>query len=162
MSDATATCVLCRGTDGDAELDRIEVWRDDLWRLTMSLASEVAGFAYLEPHRHIPHITDVDGPEAASFGPVLAQTTSALQVATEAELVYVYVFGGGVPHLHLHLAPHRRGDALNSQLIRGEVEEEHLPSGASRITSREFPPLPEVELRAVADRVRVSLAKPST
>jgi diadenosine tetraphosphate (Ap4A) HIT family hydrolase len=74
------------------------------------------------------------------------------------ELVYVYVFGGGVPHLHLHLAPHRTGDALNTQLIRGEVVEEHLPSGATRVTSREQPPLGEAELRAVADRVRASLA----
>jgi diadenosine tetraphosphate (Ap4A) HIT family hydrolase len=149
---------MCRGSNGDAELNRIEVWGDDLWRLTMSLESEVSGFAYLEPHRHIPHITALDGPEAATLGAVLARTTSALQKAVGAELVYIYVFGGGVPHLHLHLAPHRSGDALNTQLIRGEVEEEHLPSGASRITSREFPPLPEADLRAVTDRVRGLLA----
>jgi len=151
-------CILCRRADGDRELNVVEVWRDDLWRLTMSLESEVPGFAYLEPHRHIAHITDLDGPEAATLGAVLARTTSALQEVVGAELVYIYVFGGGVPHLHLHLAPHRSGDPLNTQLIRGEVEEEHLPSGASRITSREFPPLPEAELRAVADRVRDSLA----
>jgi len=158
MSTPAPDCVLCRRTDGDAELDRIEVWRDNLWRLTISLVSEVSGFAYLEPYRHIPHITDLDGPEAASLGEVLARTTRALRSATGAELVYIYVFGGGVPHLHLHLAPHRTGDALNTQLIRGEVEEETLPSGAGRITSREFPPLPEAELRAVADRVRGLLA----
>jgi diadenosine tetraphosphate (Ap4A) HIT family hydrolase len=154
-------CILCRGRDGDAELNVVEVWRDDLWRLTMSLESEVRGFGYLEPHRHIPHITDLDGPEAASVGTVLAKMTRALQAATGAELVYIYVFGGGVPHLHLHLAPHRTGDALNTQLIRGEVTEERLPSGAGRITSREFPPLPENELRAIAARVRKSLAKAS-
>jgi len=158
MNESTPDCVLCRGPDGDAELDRIEVWRDALWRLTISLGSEVLGFAYLEPIRHIPHVTDLDGPEADSFGRVLARTTAALKEATGAELVYIYVFGGGVPHLHVHLAPHRTGDALNTQLIRGEVVEEHLPSGASRITSNEFPSLPEAELRAVADRVRASLA----
>jgi diadenosine tetraphosphate (Ap4A) HIT family hydrolase len=158
MGGGRADCVLCRGTDGDAELDRIEVWRDEQWRLTISLGSEVPGFGYLEPLRHIPHITDLDGPEATSLGEVLARTANALRTVTGAELVYMYVFGGGVPHLHLHLAPHRTGDALNTQLIRGEIEEEHLPSGATRITSREFPPLPEAELRAVADRIRVLLA----
>jgi len=158
MTAPAPDCVLCRGADGDLELNVVEVWRDDLWRLTMSLESEVAGFAYLEPHRHVPYITNLDGPEAASLGEVLARTTSALQTATGAELVYVYVFGGGVPHLHLHLAPHRTGDALNTQLIRGQVVEEHLPSGATRVTSCEFPPLDEAELRAVADRVRASLA----
>lgn len=161
MAVPAPECVLCRAEQGDAELNRVEVWRDDLWRLTISLESEVPGFAYLEPHRHIPHITDLDGPEAASLGAVLAKTTGALREATNAELVYIYVFGGGVPHLHLHLAPHRSGDALNTQLIKGEVVEERLPSGAGRITSKEFPPLPEAELRAIAARVRKSLAKGS-
>jgi diadenosine tetraphosphate (Ap4A) HIT family hydrolase len=158
MGPQAPDCVICRGPDGDPELGRVEVWRDDLWRLTMSVESEVLGFAYLEPIRHIPYITDLDGPEAATLGVVLAETTATLKDATGAELVYLYVFGAGIPHLHLHLAPHRSGDALNTQLIRGEVVEERLPSGAGRITSREFPPLPEAELRAVADRVRDLLA----
>lgn len=158
MGATADDCVLCRGVDGDRELDRVEVWRDELWRLAVSLGSEVPGFGYLEPLRHIPHVTDLDGPEAATFGVVLARTTSALKEATGAELVYIYVFGGGVPHLHVHLAPHRAGDALNTQLIRGEVVEEQLPSGAGRITSLEFPAIPEPELRAVADRVRSLLA----
>jgi diadenosine tetraphosphate (Ap4A) HIT family hydrolase len=158
MGTQAPDCVICRGPDGDPELGREEVWRDDLWRLTMSVESEVLGFAYLEPLRHIPYITDLDGPEAATLGAVLASTTATLKQATGAELVYLYVFGGGIPHLHIHLAPHRAGDALNTQLIRGEVVEERLPSGAGRITSLEFPPLPEAELRAVADRVRDLLA----
>src|SRR5512134_949593 len=62
-------CPMCRGAAADAELDRIEVWQDAHWRLTVSLSSEVAGFAYLEPKRHIRYITELDGPEAASFGP---------------------------------------------------------------------------------------------
>ena len=154
MGTPAPSCALCRGPDGDPELGRVEVWRDDLWRLTMSVESEVLGFAYLEPLRHIRYITELDGAEAASLGTVLARTTATLKAATGAELVYLYVFGGGIPHLHIHLAPHRAGDALNTQLIRGEVVEERLPSGAGRITSREFPALPEGELRAVADRVR--------
>jgi hypothetical protein len=38
-------------------------------------------------------------------------------------------FGDGVAHLHVHLAPHRQGDALNSQMIRGEIVSEKLPNG---------------------------------
>ena len=129
------------------------MWEDALWRLTISLESEVLGFCYLEPKRHIPHLTDLDGEEASTFGPVLRQVSRALQEASGADLVYVYVFGGGVPHLHLHLAPHRPGDALNTQIIRGELSEEKLPSGVTRFRSDVFPPLPEAEQRAVADRL---------
>ncbi len=155
--DAKSECVLCRGVAGDAELQRVQVWEDDLWRLTLSLGAEVLGFAYLEPKRHIPHITDLSGAEARTFGEVLAQVTQVLREETGAELVYVYIFGGGVPHLHVHLAPHRPNDALNAQMIRGEVITEVLPSGAELLISKDFPPLPEAEQRAVAQRVRQRL-----
>jgi len=149
-------CPLCRGAD--AEFDRIQVWENELWRLTMSLAAEVPGFAYLEPKRHVSHITDLDGAEAASFGPVVARCTRTLREATGTEVVYVYVFGDGIPHLHVHLAPHRKGDALNDQMIRGEIIEEKLPSGATRFFSKEFPALPRDQLSAIAERVRQRLS----
>ncbi len=157
MTDTKSECVLCRGVAGDAELQRIQVWEDTLWRLTLSLGAEVLGFAYLEPKRHIPHITDLDGEEARTFGEVMARVTQVLRDETGAELVYVYIFGGGVPHLHVHLAPHRPNDALNTQMIRGEIIQEDLPSGATQYISKEFPPLPEEAHRAVARRVQQRL-----
>jgi diadenosine tetraphosphate (Ap4A) HIT family hydrolase len=141
-------------------MGREQVWEDDLWRLSTSVGpGEVTlGFSYLEPKRHIPHITDLDGAEAASFGPVIARCTSALQAVTGCALVYVYVFGGGIAHLHVHLAPHDEGDALCEAIIRGEVEEQPLPSGATAIISKDIPVLPEADSRAVAERVRALLA----
>lgn len=158
--DSASDCIICRGPAGDAEFDRIQVWEDPLWRLTVSLAAEVPGFAYLEPKRHIPSLADLDGAEAASFGPVIAKVTAALKTATGAGHIYVYVFGDGVPHLHLHLAPHRPGDALNDQMIRGDIVSEKLPSGIERFFSRQFPPLPRDELADVARRVSDCLKVP--
>jgi diadenosine tetraphosphate (Ap4A) HIT family hydrolase len=152
--DSKSECVICRGVTGDAELQRIQVWEDSLWRLTVSLDAEILAFSYLEPKRHIPHITDLDGDEAQTFGEVLARVSRVLQEETGAELVYVYIFGGGVPHLHVHLAPHRSGDGLNTQIIRGEFTEEKLESGAVRYVSKEFPPLPQEEQRVVANRIQ--------
>lgn len=152
------TCALCDGPAADADLYRVQVWEDDLWRLTTSIEGYTPGFSFLEPKRHIAHVTDLDGEEAATFGGVVARVTSVLKEVTGAELVYVYVFGGGIPHLHLHLAPHTEGDALNTQMIRGEVVNRPLPSGAGVIESLDFPALPEQELRAVAERVRMRLA----
>ncbi len=98
-------CLLCRVTDADAFFERTRVWQDDLWRLSVVRRGAITGFAHLEPHRHIPFITDLDGPEAASLGGVLARCTSAIRAATGADKIYVYVFGDRVPHLHLNLAP---------------------------------------------------------
>ena len=161
MSDSEQSrqkCILCRGAEADQELGVVQVWEDSYWRMTTSLDAEVLGFSYLEPKRHIPYITDLDGEEARTFGEVLAHLTTALREETGAELVYVYVFGGGVPHLHLHLAPHRAGDALTTQIIRGELSEEKLASGVTRYVSKDFPPLPQEEQRAAALRVQQRLA----
>lgn len=158
MSEPVADCILCQGRAADEQLMRIEVWQDALWRLSTATSSETPGFSYLEPKRHITDITRLDGPEAASFGPTLARVTAALRDVTGVERVYIYVFGDGVAHLHLHLAPHRPGDALNDQMIRGELVTRTLPSGVTLIESKDFSPLPEAELREVAERVRSLLA----
>jgi len=147
-------CALCAGTEGDAELLRVEVWRDALWRLSMSRRGATLGFAYLEPIRHIPYLADLDGPEAATFGPAIARACAALREATGARLVYAYVFGGGIPHLHIHLAPNIPEGVLNTSLITGEFEERKLPSGAGEIISKDHPDLPDEAVAAVIGRVR--------
>ena len=153
MSD----CLLCRGRSADPELFRIQVWEDGLWRLSASLIGEVAGFSYLEPKRHIRYIHELDGPEATTFGTVLARCASAVKAVTGAELVYIYVFGGSFDHLHLHLAPYRRGGPLNDCMIKGEIDETLLNSGAVVHTSKEHPLRPESEMQEVAGRLAATL-----
>lgn len=136
-------CLLCRWADADREFSRVEVWADDLWRVTTSLVAPVRGFSYLEPKRHIPYVTDLDGAEAASLGGTLARVTTALRAVTGADLVYVNVFGDRVAHLHFNLAPHVAGDALTggAGMIAGSAE-----------------PLPRADLADVADRLARALA----
>lgn len=153
-----AECLLCTGPAGDPLLSRIEAWSDERWRLTVSLDAEVAGLSYLEPRRHIETITDLEGREAEEFGEVLARCARALEKVTRCQRVYVYVFGDGVPHLHVHLAPHSEGDALNDSLIKGPIIKETLPGGATRATNPNFPPLDEAEQRTIANLVGAQLA----
>jgi diadenosine tetraphosphate (Ap4A) HIT family hydrolase len=120
---------------------------------------EVAGFSYLEPRRHIGDIAALDGHEATSFGPTIARVTSALKAVTGVELVYVYVFGGGIPHLHVHLAPYVPGGPLNDQMVKGEVESKQLPSGASLVVSKDYPVLPEADHTAAIRSLRKALSR---
>ncbi|HEX2141097.1 MAG TPA: hypothetical protein VHK28_02315, partial [Candidatus Limnocylindria bacterium] len=155
MTDAD--CALCRGPRTDPELDRVEVWRDDHWRLTMSRHGTILAFAYLEPIRHIPYLADLDGPEAVTFGPTIARASRVLREASGARLVYAYVFGGGIPHLHVHLAPNVPEGVLNTALIGGRVEERKLPSGATEIRSLDHADIPDEEVSAVIERVRAAM-----
>jgi len=150
--DHDPDCVLCRGADADAELFRVETWSNDIWRLTTARVGEVAGFSYLEPRRHIASISDLDGEEAATLGSVLAGSTAAIRDASGAGLVYVYVFGDNIPHLHLHLAPHREGGPLSSQMIKGSLHKTHLPTGEEIWSSDRYPlQPPEIMDATIAD-----------
>lgn len=84
-------CALCDVPAVDTSFGRVEVWRDELWRLTTSVApgDPTPGFSYLEPLRHIRYVHELDGEESATFGPVIARCAAALKEATGAELVYV-------------------------------------------------------------------------
>lgn len=84
---------VCRPEVADAFFTRARLWEDEHWRLSAVLQGPIAGFAHLEPRRHISFITDLDGPEAVTLGPVLARATRVLRDAAGAERTYDYVFG---------------------------------------------------------------------
>jgi diadenosine tetraphosphate (Ap4A) HIT family hydrolase len=114
-------CAICNGK-ADKDFKRVEVWSDNRWRLTMSTYKAVRGFCYLEPKRHIPYVTELDGTEAVEFGFILAKAARAIKTATGAKLVYVYIYGDHIPHIHVHLAPHTDGDNYVNDVIRSNVK----------------------------------------
>jgi diadenosine tetraphosphate (Ap4A) HIT family hydrolase len=123
----------------------------------MSFRSEILGLSYLEPRRHVPHIQDLDGAEASTFGRAIALASSALKRHTRADFVFIYIFGEGVPHLHVHLAPNRPAHVLSTQIVKGDFIEQELPGGAAEQISVDYPLLDEQELRALAIQVRRDL-----
>ena len=84
----------------------------------MSTYASVKGFCYLEPVRHFPYITDLSGPEASEFGTVLSASADSIKRAVGSKLVYVYIFGDHIPHLHVHLAPHSDGDGYTDDVLK--------------------------------------------
>lgn len=125
----TVECSIC-SHEADQVFKRVEVWSDERWRLTTSTYIAVRGLCYLEPKRHIEYITELDGAEAADFGRVMANVTNAIKSATGCSLVYVYIYGGHIPHLHVHLAPHTDGDVFFDDLVKpgAQVSDERMRS----------------------------------
>lgn len=150
---AAEDCALCAGQAMDDALMRTEVWSDNLWRLTTARVTEVAGFSYLEPRRHISDLTALDGQEAATFGSTLARASAALKSISGADLVYVYIFGNDIPHFHVHLAPHRYSSSpLVSDMIKGAKHKTYLPDGSEIWASDRYPLVdPEVAQAAIDD-----------
>ena len=110
------------------KFQRRELWRNGRWRLTFSTYRQVFGFCYIEPIRHIRYITELDGVEANQFGTVLSQVSLAIKTVAGSEIIYVYIFGDHIPHLHVHLALHKPGDPFIDDVVRGDIKfsEEHV------------------------------------
>jgi diadenosine tetraphosphate (Ap4A) HIT family hydrolase len=143
MAGEGQACDICRGDAFDTEFGRTLVWQDDVWRLSTNVQAPILGFSYLEPRRHIPFITDLDGPEAASFGPTLAAVTSLLKRETGADIVYALILGEHVPHLHVNLVPHRAGDPVG---------------GGASLVDPDAPALPADEHETFVNRLRSAAA----
>jgi histidine triad (HIT) family protein len=67
------------------------------------------GYLVAEPVRHAAGLGDLTDPEAAALGLLVNRMARALKEVTEAEHVYSFVFGDGVAHLHVVLAPRYAG-----------------------------------------------------
>jgi diadenosine tetraphosphate (Ap4A) HIT family hydrolase len=130
------------------------VWAGSQWRLFADLTAESIGCCLLAPRRHVASVTDLEPGETSHLGPTLTRLMAALQAETSAQSVYLYAFDH--PHLHIHLAPHRPGDALSTQIVKGS-QVTGQKGGLQWATSAEFPPLPRETLLQTASRVRERL-----
>jgi diadenosine tetraphosphate (Ap4A) HIT family hydrolase len=96
-----AECLICQTVrDG-----RLTVYSDELWHAAILPGLEVPGWLTLQTRRHTEQVTGMNAEEAATFGPRLVLISEAIKAVTDAERVYLYAFGDGVPHWHVLLAP---------------------------------------------------------
>lgn len=71
--------------------------------------SAYRGYMVVEPMRHAPGLADLTEEEAGAVGRLVNRVARALKEIAGAEHVYSFVFGDGVPHLHVALAPRYPG-----------------------------------------------------
>ena len=84
------------------------------------------------------------------------QTNALAKTSAGSTAACVYIFDH--PDLHVHLGPHLPHDALNHQIIRGEMVSNELASGLQRDISKDFPIIAEHMLHETASRIRSALA----
>ncbi len=118
-------CLICNRL-ADKKFKRTEAWSDKRWRLTTTRYKQVRGLSYLEPRRHIGFLSDLNGKEAQEFGVVLSRVSRAIKAVTNAPIVYYYIFGDTIAHLHVHIAPHFPGDAFSENVVKETFDERKL------------------------------------
>jgi diadenosine tetraphosphate (Ap4A) HIT family hydrolase len=107
-------CLICRKQRGDFSVPGGAIYLDDLVycshaHLTGDQPSVYLGWLTVETRRHASGLADLMDEEGRSLGVAIARLSRALKIATQAEHIYAFVIGHGVPHLHVHLLPRYPG-----------------------------------------------------
>ena len=105
--DVGSECFICRKhASGDA-LGCGVIYEDDAVFASHIVVGEnndaYLGHVFVETRRHVAGLGQLTASEAAAVGVLVNDLAEALRSSEGAEHVYGFVYGDGVPHLHVHL-----------------------------------------------------------
>jgi len=72
----------------------------------------------VKPERHVLHVADLTGDEAAELGPLLRQATEVITTLANPTQVYVCLWSHGPVHIHFVVQP-TDGSGLERTGLRG-------------------------------------------
>lgn len=112
-----ADCVICKyGSESGCI-----VFQNEHWIVRHSDETNIPGYVLIQPRRHFLDLSFATAAEAASYGEVLAATTSVVREVVQPERVYTFSLGESCPHYHLHVIP-RRADFPRAYMARGIMQ----------------------------------------
>ena len=114
MIQTTLDCMVCRKQRGEFPVPGGAIHMDDLVYASHAFQTSEQDTVYLgwlvvETRRHIPGLADLTDEEGQALGLLIARLSRILKSITNAEHIYAFVLGHGVPHLHIHLLPRYPG-----------------------------------------------------
>ncbi len=110
MSIQPTDCFVCRKHRGEIDVPGGPIYEDDLLYAGHALNLEqpdstYLGYLIVEPKRHAPGLADLTDSEAQAIGLLVTRLCRALKACQKPDLIYEFVLGHHVPHLHIHLVP---------------------------------------------------------
>ncbi len=108
MSTGAQGCLACELAAGERELPGGRIAEAAGWVVEHCVGPLGAGTLIVKPLRHLTHVWDLSGEEAAGLGPLLARVARAQRELLAPEQLYVTLWShsGGVPvHIHWVLQP---------------------------------------------------------
>ncbi len=146
----------CRACLDDVAPERV-VYRDELWRVFVLKDIAFAGACMLVSQRHVDGVSGLNEAELASFGPMVARISQALQDRPQGAAgfgdgrvarVHGHLWNDGGAHLHMWFIPRPLGylDLRGSVLVEWEeilprATEEEVLAAAADLRSRLQPSL---------------------
>lgn len=86
------------------------IFENENWILSYGpINSQIAGYLYLEPKRHVEYWTELNDVELTAMGPIIKQVEAMLKDRLNIDRLYVVTISEAVRHLHLHIIPREEG-----------------------------------------------------
>ncbi|MFC5775838.1 HIT family protein [Ectobacillus antri] len=103
------TCPICEKHSRPNEV----IYENENWLVTHGpLSSQILGYMYIEPKRHVEHWSDFIDEELAQLGPLVKRLEGALKQVLPVERVYTVTISEAVRHLHVHIIPRQEGQDM--------------------------------------------------
>lgn len=117
-------CILCSVIRGDDMVDRLEVFRDDLFIITVNLYPYNPGHVMVVPLRHICDPRELTEEEAARFFQLQSRCLDVIESLYHPHGFNVGYnlgpFGGAsLEHLHLHIVPRFKNELGFLDILAG-------------------------------------------
>ncbi|MCL7748040.1 HIT family protein [Halalkalibacter alkaliphilus] len=91
------------------------LFENENWVITHGpLGSQLLGYVYLEPKRHVENWSDFSETELVELGPLIKKIELSLKELIHLDRLYSVTISEAVRHIHFHLIP--RG---NTTFVRG-------------------------------------------
>jgi diadenosine tetraphosphate (Ap4A) HIT family hydrolase len=101
-------CLSCQLTTGEIDLPGGQIYATDGWIVEHCIGPLPVGTLILKPRRHVEHLWQLTGDEAAELGPLISRFTGLVRHLTDAGQVFacLWAFKDWRPgHVHFVLQP---------------------------------------------------------
>ncbi|WP_034765313.1 HIT family protein [Rossellomorea vietnamensis] len=115
----------------------VPLYEDEHWVITAGpLASQLLGYLYIEPKRHVENWSEFRNEELMTMGSLIKKCEKSLKELMDVDRIYTVTISEAVRHLHIHIVPRvvdkdTRGLELIKQATTSEVTFENTISLSS-------------------------------
>ncbi|WP_085991084.1 HIT family protein [Oceanobacillus senegalensis] len=95
------------------------------------LSSQLLGYIYLEPKRHVEDWAQFTEEELAEMGALMKEVEEAIQKILPIDRLYMVAISEAVRHLHVHLIPREEGMKVKGTALIEQATQQKVKSTAT-------------------------------
>ena len=117
-------CILCAVRDHDPDVEKLDVYREDGFIVTVNLYPYNPGHIMIFPERHITDLRELTSEEEAAFIRIRNKSMDIIEHLYHCEGFNIgynigKASGASIEHLHLHVVPRDKGELGFMDIIGG-------------------------------------------